>query len=108
MTYEAAAAQTSCAEGVHSAAGSALNEELVRCATLTLAERAAIGRVMEQATALGIRNAVLNQPVEVSAQRPPFAAALGLAGQQPDLVLRFGCGPVLRRSLHRLVQAVLV
>jgi hypothetical protein len=70
-----------------------------------------VGRCYErfalQATALGIRNAFLNQPVEVAALRPPFAAALGLAGLRPDLVVRFGRGPVLPRSLRRPVDAVL-
>jgi hypothetical protein len=61
-----------------------------------------------QATALGIRNAMLNQPVEVAAQRPAFATALGLNGQRPDLVVRFGRGPLLPRSLRRPVEAVLV
>jgi hypothetical protein len=71
-----------------------------------------VGRCYErfalQATALGIRNAFLNQPVEVAALRPPFAAALGLSGQRPDLVVRFGRSPVLPRSLRRPVEAVLV
>lgn len=71
-----------------------------------------VGRCYErfalQATALGIRNAFLNQPVEVAALRPPFAAALGLTGQRPDLVVRFGRGPTLPRSLRRPVEAVLV
>jgi len=71
-----------------------------------------VGRCYErfalQATALGIRNAFLNQPVEVAALRPPFAHALGLSGQRPDLVVRFGRGPVLPRSLRRPVEAVLV
>ena len=71
-----------------------------------------VGRCYErfalQATALGIRNAFLNQPVEVASLRPPFATALGLNGQRPDLVVRFGRGPVLARSLRRPVEAVLV
>ena len=71
-----------------------------------------VGRCYErfalQATALGIRNAFLNQPVEVASVRPQFAAAVGLAGQRPDLVVRFGRGPTLPRSLRRPVQAVLV
>ena len=71
-----------------------------------------VGRCYErfalQATVLGIRNAFLNQPVEVATLRPPFAAALGLSGQRPDLVVRFGRGPVLPRSLRRPVEAVLV
>ncbi len=70
-----------------------------------------VGRCYErfalQATALGIRNAFLNQPVEVAALRPSFAAAIGVAGQRPDLVVRFGRGPVLPRSLRRPVEAVL-
>ena len=71
-----------------------------------------VGRCYErfalQATALGIRNAFLNQPVEVAAVRPQFAAAVGLTGQRPDLVVRFGRGPGLPRSLRRPAQAVLV
>ena len=71
-----------------------------------------VGRAYErfalQATALGIRNAFLNQPVEVAAVRPPFAAALGLTGQRPDLVVRFGRGPTLPASLRRPVESVMV
>ena len=71
-----------------------------------------VGRAYErfalQATLLGIRNAFLNQPVEVVAVRPPFAAALGLNGQRPDLVVRFGRGPTLPPSLRRPVASVMV
>jgi hypothetical protein len=71
-----------------------------------------VGRCYErfalQATALGVRNAFLNQPVEVPSVRPPFAAAIGLSGQRPDLVVRFGRGPTLPASLRRPVRAVLV
>ncbi len=61
-----------------------------------------------QATALGIRTAMLNQPVEVPAVRPQFATALGLGALRPDLVVRFGRGPTLPKSLRRPVRAVLV
>ncbi len=61
-----------------------------------------------QATALGIRTAMLNQPVEVPAVRPQFATSLGLGALRPDLVVRFGRGPVLSKSLRRPVQAVLL
>jgi hypothetical protein len=61
-----------------------------------------------QATVLGVRHAFLNQPVEVAALRPQLAALLGLQGLRPDLVLRFGHGPAMPRSLRRPVQAVLV
>ena len=71
-----------------------------------------VGRCYErfalQATALGIRNAMLNQPIEVPSVRPLFASAMGLAGQRPDLVVRFGRGPALPTSLRRPVEAVLV
>jgi len=61
-----------------------------------------------QATALGIRNAFLNQPVEVGAVGPQFAAAVGLPNLRPDLVVRFGRGPTLSLSMRRPVDAVLV
>lgn len=64
-----------------------------------------------QATALGIRNAFLNQPVEVGSIRPQFASAIGLdslGGERPDLVVRFGRGPPMPLSMRRPVQAVLM
>ena len=61
-----------------------------------------------QATALGIRNAFLNQPVEVAALRTQFAAFLGVGRQRPDLVVRFGRGPTMPSSLRRPVDAVIV
>ena len=63
-----------------------------------------------QATALGIRNAFLNQPVEVGTMRPQFAAWLGIGTgkQRPDLVVRFGRGAAMPLSMRRPVQEVLV
>jgi len=70
-----------------------------------------VGRAYErfalQAAALGVRNAHLNQPIEVASLRPQFANLIGMAGRRPDLVIRFGRGPMLPRSLRRPVQAVL-
>lgn len=70
-----------------------------------------VGRCYErfalQATALGIRNAFLNQPVEVSAIRPQLASFLGLSGLRPDLVVRFGRGARMPSSLRRPVDVVL-
>lgn len=60
-----------------------------------------------QAAALGIRNAHLNQPVEVAALRPQLASFLGVGPRRPDLVIRFGRGPEMPRSLRRPVAAVL-
>ncbi len=71
-----------------------------------------VGRCYErfalQATALGIRTAFLNQPVEVSSMRPAFASSLGLGDQRPDLVVRFGRGPRMPLSLRRPVHSVLI
>jgi hypothetical protein len=61
-----------------------------------------------QAAALGIRNALLNQPVEVAALRPQFASFLGIGVRRPDLVVRFGRAPLMPRSLRRPVQSVLL
>lgn len=61
-----------------------------------------------QATALGIRNAFLNQAVEVGPIRAQFAALLGLGDRRPDLVVRFGRGPALPLSMRRPIQSVLV
>jgi hypothetical protein len=70
-----------------------------------------VGRCYErfalQSTALGIRNAMLNQPVEVTALRPQLATFLGFGGRRPDLVVRFGRGPKLPPSLRRPLEAVL-
>lgn len=60
-----------------------------------------------QATALGIRNAFLNQPVEVASMRPQLARDLGVGARRPDLVVRFGRGREMPRSLRRPVAAVL-
>jgi hypothetical protein len=71
-----------------------------------------VGRCYErfalQATALGIRNAFLNQPVEVAGLRLPFAETVGFAGQRPDLVVRFGRGAAMPRSLRREVEDVVL
>lgn len=73
---------------------------------------AQVGRCYEhfalQATVLGIRNAFVNQPVEESGLRPEFARAFGLGDGRPDLVVRFGRGKEMPRSLRRPVESVLI
>lgn len=70
-----------------------------------------VGRSFErfalQATALGIRNAHVNQPIEDPVVRPEFASWLGLPGKRPDLVIRFGRAPLMPMSLRRPVADVL-
>ena len=56
-----------------------------------------------QATALGLKYAFVNQPVEVPRLRQQLASYLGLGARRPDLIVRFGAGPELPRSLRRPV-----
>jgi nitroreductase len=61
-----------------------------------------------QATALDLRTAFINQPVEVAALRRQFADFIGTGGRRPDLVVRVGRGPEMPRSHRRPVEQVLV
>jgi len=59
------------------------------------------------ATALGLKHAFINQPVEVARLRPELAALIGMPGRRPDIVMRFGYGAALPFSARRTVDAVL-
>jgi hypothetical protein len=71
-----------------------------------------VGRAFQrfalQATAMNVRTAHLNQPVEVTLLRPQFAKSIGIASGRPDLVIRFGRGPEMPRSVRRPINAVLL
>lgn len=71
----------------------------------------AVGRACRrfalQATALGLRQAFINQPVEVAGLRPELAALIGLTGRRPDIVMRFGYGPALPWSPRRPAAVVI-
>jgi len=61
-----------------------------------------------QATALGIKNAMLNQPVESAEARTKLAKEFDLQGR-PDLVVRFGKGgPDMPHSLRRSLDDIIV
>lgn len=70
-----------------------------------------VGRTFERLaltmTTLGVRNSFVNQPVEVPAVRTQFSRWLGAPTRRPDLVLRFGRGPLLPYSLRRSVSQVI-
>jgi hypothetical protein len=72
---------------------------------------AAVGRACQrfalQATALGMKHAFINQPVEVPALRPELAALVGLPGRRPDIVMRFGYGPTLPYAPRRPVASII-
>jgi hypothetical protein len=61
-----------------------------------------------QATALGLKHAFINQPVEVPGVRAQLASYLGIGNIRPDLLMRFGYGAALPMSLRRAVDDVVV
>lgn len=61
-----------------------------------------------QATALGIRHAFVNQPLEVAGVRPHVAPELGLGDMSPDLIVRFGYADLMPYSLRRPIDAVIL
>ena len=71
-----------------------------------------VGRAFQrfalQATAMDVRTAHLNQPVEVASLRPQFAKSIGITSGRPDLIIRFGRGPEMPRSLRRSIDTVII
>ena len=65
-------------------------------------------RMALKMTALNIRSAFLNQPIEVATLRSQFQSALGLAAYQPQLLIRFGYADPMPRSLRIPVEQVLM
>lgn len=63
-------------------------------------------RVALQITALGMKMAFVNQPLEVEAYRPRLLSALGLGGRHPDLLVRYGFAPRMPSSFRRPLAAV--
>jgi hypothetical protein len=59
-----------------------------------------------QATAMGVRTSMVNQAVEVSSVRSQLVGLLGVPTLRPDLVVRFGRGREMPRSLRRPVGSV--
>ena len=72
----------------------------------------AVGRACQRfalrATALGLKHAFINQPVEVAAFRPELADLVGMPGRRPDIVMRFGHGAPLPYSPRRPVDSVML
>lgn len=60
-----------------------------------------------QAAALGISQAPVNQAVEVAPVRAQFSSWLALGEERPDLIVRFGYGSPLPKSLRRPVEEVI-
>ena len=60
-----------------------------------------------KATQLGLRHSFVNQPVEVPSFRSQLLRAAGRTEGRADLVVRFGYGPGMPRSLRRPVEATI-
>jgi hypothetical protein len=70
------------------------------------------GQVYERlaltATSMGIKSALLNQPIEVKELRSQFQSAIGLGNKIPQLLVRFGYADDMPKSLRRPVDWVLI
>ena len=70
-----------------------------------------VGRAYErlalQATALDIRSAFINQPIEVQLLRPQFESWLGLRHEHAFLIVRLGRAPLAPFSLRRPLSDVI-
>jgi hypothetical protein len=60
-----------------------------------------------QITALGLKCAFINQPVEVAALRSDLSALIGANSRRPDILMRFGRGSALPFSARRPTSAVI-
>ncbi len=61
-----------------------------------------------QATALEVRTAFINQPIEVRQLRPKLESWLNLSGEHALLMVRFGLGPMAPFSLRRPLDDVIL
>jgi hypothetical protein len=59
-------------------------------------------------TALNIKSAFLNQPIEVADVRGQFQSAMGLGASLPQLLLRYGYANAMPQSLRRPVEQVML
>jgi nitroreductase len=64
-------------------------------------------RLALQATALDIRTAFINQPIEVRSLRSRFEAFVGLDGEHAQLAIRLGHGELAPYSLRRPIDEVI-
>jgi len=65
-------------------------------------------RLALKLTALNIKSAFLNQPIEVADLRSAFQRELRLGASSPQLLVRFGYAAAMPRSLRRPVEQVLI
>lgn len=64
-------------------------------------------RLALQMTALGIKMAFVNQPLEVESFKPRLLSALNLSGRHPDILIRYGYAQPMPSSFRRPLEAVI-
>lgn len=101
-------------------ANETLNEQLRSASALILLHSARndvwqwinVGRSTQrlalQVTALGIKMAFVNQPLEVESFRPRLLSALDLNDRHPDILIRIGYAPAMPSSFRRPTDSVLI
>lgn len=107
MTFKADAENAKYAKQIQSSAGIAVFVAEKEDPEHWVLVGRACQRFALQATALGMKHAFINQPVEVARLRPELATLVGMPGRRPDIVMRFGYGPALPFSARRAVDTVL-
>lgn len=65
-------------------------------------------RLSLQMTSLGLKSALLNQPIEVPELRGQFQSAMGLGENLPQLLLRYGIANAMPYSMRRPVDELLI
>lgn len=65
-------------------------------------------RLALQITALGMKMAFVNQPLEVASFTPRLLSALDLRGRHADVLIRYGYAPAMPSSFRRQLDAVVV
>ncbi|WP_348648951.1 nitroreductase family protein [Mesorhizobium sp. NZP2077] len=108
LVFKAKAENEKCARQLASSAGVAVFVAQKEDPEHWVLAGRACQRFALQATALGLKHAFINQPVEVAGLRPELATLVGLPGRRPDLVMRFGYGAALPFSARRPAESVII
>lgn len=108
LVFTAEAENAKCTEQIRSSAGFAVFVSDRNDKNHWVQAGRSYQRFALASTALGIRHAFLNQPVEVARYRAELSSLLGIGDRRPDLVVRFGYSDAMPRSLRRPVGEVIV
>lgn len=96
------------AENIRSSAGVAVFVSEDDCKSAWVETGRCFERFALKATALKVRTAFMNQPIEVSELRSSFEHWLGLENEHAQLIVRFGYGPQMPFSVRRPIDDVVV